>query len=254
MSKFLEIAIKAAKSAETIILNYYKQDIKISLKSDQTPVTIADRLAEEKIIEIIKSSFPGHSFLGEESGEQKGENEYTWIIDPIDGTKNYSRNIPLFGTQIALMQNGEIILGLSNMPAMNEMICAEKGKGAYLNSEILKVSIINKLEEAFLANGAICKFKENNLVDKFIALESKTRGHRGFGDCWMYHLLAQGKIDIATEARVDIWDIAAISLIITEAGGMITDLEGNKINKDTTSILASNPFLHAQILKFFVNQ
>jgi len=250
-SNFLSVAIDAANKAEKVIMKHYAGEITYAAKSDMSPVTIADTEAEKVIIETIKDSFPDHSFLGEESGDQESESEYQWIIDPIDGTKNYSRHIPLFATQIALLKNGEIILGVSNAPALKELIYAEKGKGAHFQEKNLIVSNIAELSDSYFCFGGLKYFNKHNHIDALLELVSKTLGHRGIGDFWCYHLLAQGKIDIMIEAETKIWDFAALKIIVEEAGGKVTDIHGNKITKDTTSIIATNRNLHDSVVEMF---
>lgn len=250
-SKFLLVAIEAVKKAEEIIMKYYSDDLTWQKKSDLSPVTIADTEAEKVIIETIKNSFPDHAFIGEESGNDNINSKYQWIIDPIDGTKNYTRKIPLFATQIALLEDGEIILGVSNAPAMNEMIFAEKGKGAFRQEKSIHVSNIQDLSDSYFCFGGIKYFKKHNYLDSLLKLTENTSGHRGIGDFWCYHLLAQGKIDIMVEAETKIWDFAALKIIVEEAGGKITDIQGNRITKDTTSIIATNKNLHDSVLEIF---
>jgi len=250
-SKFLLVAIEAAKKAEEVIMKYYSDDLTWRKKADQSPVTIADTEAERIIIETIKNSFPNHAFLGEESGNDNVTSKYQWIIDPIDGTKNYTRKIPLFATQIALLEDGEIILGVSTAPTMNELIFAEKGKGAFFQEKNIHVSNIQNLSDSYCCFGGIKYFKRRGYLDSLLKLSENTSGHRGIGDFWCYHLLAQGKIDIMIEAETKIWDFAALKIIIEEAGGKITDIKGNKITNATTSIIATNKNLHDSVLEIF---
>jgi len=250
-SKFLLVAIEAARKAEEIIMKYYSDDLPSQKKSDQSPVTIADTRAEKIIIKTIKNSYPDHAFFGEELGSDNVDSKYQWIIDPIDGTRNYARKIPLFATQIALLEDGEIIPGVSNAPAMNEMIFAEKGKGAYMQKKSIKVSNIQTLTDSYLCFGGIKYFNKHDQLKHFIKLVENTNGQRGIGDFWCYHLLAQGKIDIIIEAETKIWDIAALKIIVEEAGGKVTDINGHTITKDSTSIIATNKHLHNQVLKIF---
>lgn len=251
MPEFLEVAIEGARKAEKIIKKYYSQDVEAKLKTDLTFVTKADQEAEDIIKQIIKKYFPSHSILGEETGIENKKSEYIWIIDPLDGTKNFLRKIPFFGTQIALMKGDEIILGVSNAPIMKELIYAEKNKGAFLNREKISVSPIKSLNEAYMSYGSLNLFDKKSILEPLIKLDYNTRGHRGFGDCWSYHLLAQGKVDIMVEAETKIWDIAASSCIIEESGGKITDISGNKITLDTNSAIATNGFLHNEVLNYF---
>ncbi len=250
-SKFLEVAIQAVKNAESIIMEYYSGAVAWQQKSDLSPVTIADTEAERIIIETIKQAFPDHGFMGEESGESTTGSEYTWIIDPIDGTRNYVRRIPLFATQLALMYKGEIIVGVSNAPAMAELLFAEKGEGAFLQDRKISVSDIKNISDAYLSFGGLKHFKQSGYLDNLLKLSESADGHRGFGDAWMFHLLAQGKIDIIVEAKVKIWDIAALKIIIEEAGGKVTDIKGNPITKNSTSIVATNKYLHDAVLEVF---
>lgn len=247
-SKYLQVAIDAALQAQEVIMKHFAGEITYETKSDLSPVTIADKQAEEIIIKTIKESFPDHGFLGEESGEESNNSEYQWIIDPIDGTKNFSRHIPLFATQIALLKDGEIIIGVSNAPALNELIYAEKGFGAYINNNRLEVSDIKTLDKSYFCFGGLKYFQKYNLVDQLFNLVHKTLGHRGIGDFWCYHLLSQGKIDIMIEAESKIWDFAALKVIVEEAGGKVTDVQGNEINKNSTSVVATNLHLHEQVL------
>ncbi|MGD9129126.1 MAG: inositol monophosphatase [Candidatus Woesebacteria bacterium] len=251
-SKYLETAIKAAKEAEKIILKYYKKKNRISLKKDLSPVSIADQKAEEAIIKTIRAVFPEHNILGEEGGDRKKQSEFTWIIDPIDGTKSYLRHIPLFATEIALMKSEEIIVGVSNAPALKEFLYAEKGKGAFCNDKKILVSNIDKLFEAYFSFGGLKYFKRADLISQLVSLSKSNRGFRGIGEFWSYHLLAQGKIDVMIEAcGTKIWDFAALTLIVKEAGGKVTDINGNDINIKTDSIIATNGKLHQKIVDRF---
>lgn len=252
-SIYLQTALEAVKKAEGAIFHYYAGEVKHDIKEDKSPVTIADTEVEKIIKGIISKKFPSHGFLGEESEESQGEGEFNWIVDPIDGTKNFIRGIPLFATEIALMHKGEIILGVSNAPVLKELIYAEKGKGAYLNEEQIHVSSISSLENAYLSFGGLKYFEKISLTNNLLLLaQSVGGGTRSFGDFWAYHLLACGKIDIAIEAHVKIWDIAAMKVIVEEAGGMMTDIYGKPVDINTPSIIASNTKLHTQVNSYFL--
>lgn len=251
-SDFLNVALKAAKNAEDIITSYYTTDtISVELKDDHTPVTRADTEAEKAIRETIKQEFPDHGFLGEEYGTQTGTSPYTWIIDPIDATKNYIRKIPIFGTQIALMKDDELILGVSNAPLLNELLYAEKGKGAFLNGKPIQVSNVSKTSGAMICHGGLKWFVEKDLFTGIYNLINQTARSRGFGDFYMYHLLASGRADAVIEAAISIWDIAAITVIVREAGGKVTDSQGQTITKDTDTLIATNGVLHPKVLNYF---
>lgn len=251
-SQFLTVALEAVKNAEEIITSYYTGDaIKVELKDDETPVTRADTEAEKAIRETITQAFPDHGFLGEEYGTQEGTSPYLWIIDPIDATKNYIRKIPIFGTQIALMKDEELILGVSNAPLLNELLYAEVGKGAFLNDEPINVSNVAQPADAMICHGGIKWFVEKGTFPGIYNLINETARSRGFGDFYMYHLVASGRVDIVIEAAISIWDIAAITVIVREAGGTVTDIQGQAITKGTASLIATNGILHNTVLDCF---
>ena len=251
-SQFLTVALEAAKNAEEIITSYYTSDaMKVELKADETPVTLADTEAEKTIRETIKQVFPDHGFIGEEYGIEEGESPYLWIIDPIDATKNYIRKIPIFGTQIALMKGEELILGVSNAPLLNELLYAEAGDGAFLNGEPITVSSVTHPKDAMVCHGGLNWFVEKGTFPGIYNLITDAARTRGFGDFYMYHLVASGRVDAVVEAAISIWDIAAISVIVREAGGKVTDIRGQDITKDTESMVATNGILHDTVLDYF---
>jgi histidinol-phosphatase len=253
-SIFLETALHAAKRAEEVILHYYSSDMQVTYKLDESPVTIADKRAEQVIIETIREQFPTHSILGEETGADSRYSDYKWIIDPIDGTKNYIRQIPLFATLIALQKEGELVLGVSNAPALRELMYAEKGGGAFLNGQKVHVSSIDRLVDAYMGFTSVKSFERGNLLPEFLALTNHTQTSRSFTDFWKYHLLAQGKIDGCVDVGTNIWDVAAPSIIIQEAGGRVTDLEGNPLTTTSRSHVATNGLLHKAVLQHFSKQ
>jgi histidinol-phosphatase len=251
-STYLTVAIDAAKAAEDVIRKHYAPDISVTLKADESPVTIADQEAERAVMETIRRAFPDHGFLGEETGDASGNAEYTWIIDPIDGTRNFIRQVPLFGTLIALRKGGDIIVGVSNMPMLGELIYAEKGKGAYNKSgERLSVSARKTLKDAYLSYGGINQFIKKDLLQNLLDLIGETGRNRDFGDCWQYHLLAEGKIDVVVDPKVNIWDVAPAMIILQEAGGKITDMKGNVPRGTNFVAVATNGLVHEEALAHF---
>lgn len=252
-SKYLQVGLEAVRAAEKIILKYFNNlDSKdVETKEDGSPVTTADKKSEEIIKKIIATAFPDHGFIGEEYGETTTKSEYTWIIDPIDGTLNFSHEIPFFSTEIALFKGSELILGISNAPMIKKLIYAEKGKGAFLNETTkLKVSSISNLKDAYISVGSIKYFATKNRYNKLVEINNDCLGMKGFGDSWSFRFLAEGKLDAVIEAKIKIWDIAAVTLIIKEAGGTVTDLEGNDVTITSKSILASNGLLHNKLLNY----
>ncbi len=250
-SEFLKVAIEAAKKAEEVIMHYYSDSIRVTLKPDQSPVTVADVESEKVIIETIRAALPDHGFLGEESGNENVDSEYVWIIDPIDGTKNYTRQVPIFGTQIALAHRGELILGVSNAPALHELMYAEKGSGAFLGDKQVYVSKTENLSDAWASSGGLKYYLGIGKEEGVGKLIRQTYRQRIFGDFWQHTLIAQGKFDIACEAYVKIWDVAAVTVIVREAGGMVTDLNGKEIDFNTTSFISTNGLLHNAVVDLF---
>ncbi len=250
MTPFLQTAIEAAKAAQVVIQKYYAGDFEIEIKPDETPVTIADVETEKTIKKIILDAFPDHGFFGEETGKVNENAEYNWLIDPIDGTKSFVRRYPFFSTQIALMHKGELILGVSNSPEFNEMAYAEKGHGAWLNDERITVSEIDTIKQSTLSLGNIASIASKPEWQNVGNLVSSVNRIRGYGDFYHYHLLASGKIDLVLESDVNILDIAALAVIVREAGGIFTDLTGKELSLETQSVLASSSEqVHASVLK-----
>ena len=248
-SLFLQTALEAARAAQVVIEQYYLGQFEIELKPDHSPVTIADVETEKTIRQIILDVFPDHGFYGEETGKVNEGAEYNWLIDPIDGTKSFVRQYPFFSTQIALMQNGELIMGVSNAPVFGEMAWAEKGQGAFLNGESIQVSDIVDLAAATLSMGNIGTIAASAQWPNVGSLVQSVNRVRGYGDFYHYHLLASGKIDVVLESDVNILDIAALSVIVNEAGGIFTDLDGQAPGLDTTTVLAaSTQALHTTAL------
>ena len=252
-SDYLEIALKAVKEAEKVIVKYLKTDIKSDLKTDLSPVTIADREAEECIRQVILDAFPDHTFYGEEGEKISLEDHtgYTWIIDPIDGTKSYIRQNPLFATQLALLHDGEFIIGISNAPLLHETVYAEKGHGCFLNGKQIHVSNVESLQESYISYGSLKYFVNHDNLQPLLTVATQARWARGIGDFWSYHLLAEGKLDIMIEADTKLWDIAAMKVIIEEAGGVVCQLDGSAVDHKTTSFLATNTSLQQTILDIF---
>lgn len=248
MDTFLTSALTAAKAAAKEILHYYRGDFEIELKSDQTPVTVADRRAEEIIRGILLNDFPDHGFFGEEGGKEQEDAEYLWLVDPIDGTKSFVGGYGMFSTQIALMRHGQLILGVSSAPAAGEIAWATKGGGAQMDGTRMHVSNITSLKDASVSTGNLKTMAGSEQwarLGKILAVVNRTRG---YGDYYHYHRLANGQLDAVIESDVNILDIAALSVIVEEAGGVFTDLEGCPPGLNTTSVLAATPGLHPRLL------
>lgn len=248
-SDYLKVALAAADRAAAISRSYYAGNFTVTTKADMTPVTQADVECEHAIREVILSAFPAHGFYGEETGRTQEDAEFLWLVDPIDGTKGFVRQYPFFSTQIALMQNGEIILGVSSGTMMDELAWAERGQGAWLNGRRLQVSEIYDADRAAVSTGNLKTLAQ---TDGWLALGNIVKHAdriRGYGDFYHYHLLAAGKIEAVIESDVNILDIAALSIIVTEAGGVFTTLNGDKPDLEIRSVLAANPSLHEKFLQ-----
>lgn len=244
----LAVALAAAKRAADISRHYYAGNFSVTTKSDKTPVTQADVECEEAIRDTILGRYPDHGFFGEETGQSQLDADYLWLVDPIDGTKGFVREYPFFSTQIALMHDGELVLGVSSGTMMNELAWAEQGKGAWLNGDRIRVSKITDPESAAVSTGNLRSLAKSSGWQRLGDIVARADRIRGYGDFYHYHLLASGKIEAVIESDVNILDIAALAVIVTEAGGVFTDLDGNKPGLETRSVLAANPGLHATYL------
>jgi len=250
----MEKALEAAAAAADIQRHYYQGNVAVQTKTDQTPVTVADLESEKAIKEILSAEFPDDGFFGEESGKSDMNADYVWLVDPLDGTKSFVRGYPFFSVQIALMHADEIVLGVSNAPVFSEIATAEKGKGAFINDEAVHVSDISQFSDMSLSTGntrTLAKSVQQwSHLGKLISFVSRIRG---YGDFYHYHLLAAGKIDAVIESDVNVLDIAALSLLVNEAGGQFTDLSGDPVDMRTTSVLATNGVLHEPIMKMLTS-
>lgn len=239
-SIYLETALAAARAAETVVRKYWQQNVDVTIKADASPVTVADVETEEAIKAVILKQFPEHGFYGEETGKTRPDAEYTWLVDPIDGTKSFVREYPFFSTQIALMRGDELILGVSSAPVFGEYAYAEQGGGAFWMDKEAKVSRIDTVAAATLSVGNLKTLAANPTGWAGLAsMVREVNRTRGYGDFYHYHLLARGAIDLVIESDVNILDIAALSVIVKEAGGVFTDLAGKPIGLDTTTVCAA---------------
>jgi histidinol-phosphatase len=243
-SRELRTALEAARAADAVITPLYRANVPVEMKFDRSPVTEADTRAEHVIRDILLKDFPDYGFYGEEGGRSALDAENVWLVDPLDGTKSFVRDTPFFSTQIALMRRGEIVVGVSSAGVYGELAWAERGRGAFLNGEKLRVSGKARLDEAILSSGNIRTLAAGPHWASYGELLQKVDRVRGYGDFLHYHLLARGALDLVIESDVNILDIAALSVIVTEAGGRFTDFAGRPPGLATTTVLASNHLLH----------
>jgi histidinol-phosphatase len=243
----LAAAVEAARAAGEIALGYFRGGVQVSLKPDRTPVTQADREAEQAIVRILERAFPDWGFLGEEFGE-RGPRAVRWIIDPIDGTKNFVRGIPLWAVLIALEERGEVTTGVVLNPVSGELYTARKGQGAFLDGRPLRVSACDDMKAATLLHSGLGLLREAGHWEGFVRLVDACDRTRGFGDYAGYGLLAEGKAELYLEADLKPWDIAPVKILVEEAGGKLTDLSGRSTIYER-SVLASNGRLHGEALR-----
>jgi histidinol-phosphatase len=248
-SPYLTAALEAAEAASEVIRRLYRRNIEITVKADKSPVTEADVEAERAIRRLLEARFPDHGFFGEETGSRGMGADYVWLVDPIDGTKSFVREYPMFSTQIALLCEGELVLGVSSAPVYGELVWAERGKGAWLGGERLAVSDVASIAGATLSSGNLRSLARSPAWSRYGALVGSLNRIRGYGDFLHYHLLAGGKIDAVIESDVNILDIAALVVVVEEAGGRFTDLSGRSVGFDTTTVLATNGPLHGLLLE-----
>ena len=253
LNRALAVAQRAADAAAAIVKpRYAAQDFSITTKDDLTPVTEADRDAETAIRAILLDAYPEHAIFGEEAG-RTGESEFLWLVDPIDGTKSFIRGYPFFSTQIALMIEGEIVVGVSDACAFGERAWAVRGGGAFLNGKAIRVSDAGVFDHrvAISTGNSKSLAADPTRWQALSKLIQRVGRVRGYGDFVHYHLLARGAIDLVVESDVNILDIAALSLIVEEAGGVLTQLDGSAVDLEVRSVLAGPAALHAQALKLF---
>ncbi len=243
MDRTLDVMTEAARAAGEIGLKYFRRGVEVTLKADRSPVTQADREAEQIIVEILGRAFPEHGFLGEELGA-RGSKEVRWIVDPIDGTRNFVRGIPIWAVLIALEERGEITAGVILNPVSGELWTARKGGGAFLGGERLRVSQVSSLDKATLIHASLNLIRRSGHWDSFTRLLDATDRQRGFGDFMCYTVVAEGKAEITVEAPdLKPWDLAPVKLLVEEAGGRFTDFAGIPSIYSGTA-LASNGRLH----------
>ena len=238
----MDAAIDAAREAGRIALGYYRGGFEITIKPDQTPVTQADREAEQVIVGILERATPDVGFLGEEFGA-KGPQERRWIIDPIDGTRNFVRRIPIWAVLIGLEEDGEITAGVIHNPVTDEMYSAYRGGGAYANGERIHVSQTADLGKATFLHAGLGLVRKAGWWPGFERLIDGSLSQRGPGDYLGYALVASGRGEIYAELDLKPWDLAPCKIVVEEAGGRFTDFEGRPTIY-SGSALATNGLLH----------
>ena len=222
----LEFALDAAWQAGRLTLGYYQTRPDVERKADNTPVTIADRQAEQKLRELIERYWPDHGIIGEEYGTKPGDSPYTWVLDPIDGTKAFVSGVPFYSNLLALTDGEEALIGVINLPALNETVYAVRGDGCYWNGRRCHVSTVDHIEDAVLLFSDVDSFAEHGRADAWQRLVDATYIQRTWGDAYGYALVATGRAEVMVDPVMCLWDIAPLQVIVEEAGGTLTDWEG----------------------------
>ncbi|HEX8861328.1 MAG TPA: histidinol-phosphatase [Actinomycetes bacterium] len=245
----LQLALELADLADAVTLERFRaSDLVVETKPDLTPVSEADRAVEQLLRKRIAEERPAHAVLGEEFGVGDGPAATTrWIVDPIDGTKNYVRGIPVYATLIALERDGALSVGVASAPALGRRWWAARGAGAFADGAPLHVSRVAKLEDAQLGHSSVSSWADHGLTERFLELERRCWRGRGFGDFWTHMMVAEGACDVAAEPEVSLWDVAAVQVIVEEAGGRFTSLAGLP-RADGGSAVSSNGLLHDEVL------
>jgi len=250
----LALALRLADVADAITLDRFRAaDLRVTRKPDRTPVTDADTATEDALRAVIDSERPGDAVLGEERGGDLPDSGRGWVLDPIDGTKNYSRGVPAWATLIGLTVHGRAVVGIASAPALGRRWWGAHGLGAWTSENggpprRITVSGVADLADAYLSTTDFRTFSENGDLPRWLALADACWETRAFGDFWQYCLVAEGVIDVAVDRAAGVWDLAALVPILDEAGGRLTDLDGVATH-DGGNALASNGHLHHAALE-----
>ena len=254
MDAIVSAAIEAAKAGGEIAQHYFRTNLSVETKADRTPVTRADRESEACITRLLSQRFPDHGFLGEELGERPGRGDARWIIDPIDGTKNFIRGIPFFAVLVALEEAGQITAGVMYAPALGELLYARHGQGAFVQGQAasasdrrVRVSDVEHLDRSMLIHGGLNDLKSRSCWPAFLSLVDGTARQRGFGDALGHSLVIGGQAEVALEPEIKPWDVAPTKILVTEAGGRYSDFSGSPSIYSGTAVV-SNGRVHDAVI------
>ncbi|MCC2334757.1 histidinol-phosphatase [Cellulomonas wangsupingiae] len=249
----LRLAHVVADTVDSLTMSRFKaQDLKVETKPDLTPVTDADRAAEDLVRSQLGRARPRDAVHGEERSDT-GHGPRRWIVDPIDGTKNFVRGVPVWATLLALMDGDEVVLGVVSAPALGRRWWAAKGTGAWTGKSLaaasrLRVSNVERLEDASLSYSDLREWEEHGRFDQFLDLQRRAWRTRAYGDFWSYVLVAEGAVDVAAEPELELYDMAALVPVVTEAGGRFTSLRGVD-GPHGGSAVVTNGHLHDEVLE-----
>ncbi len=223
---FLDFAINAAWQAGQLTLAHFQTGVSVDWKQDASPVTVADRRAEELLRRLIEHQFPDHAIVGEEFGESDRDSTHRWIIDPIDGTQSYIRGVPLYGVLIGLEISGEVVVGVVHFPALGEMVAAGRGEGCRWNGRPVHVSSVSNLTDALVLFTDCRGFGRPGQPEVWQKLQATSQIVRGWGDCYGHCMVATGRAEVMLDPSMHVWDCAPLLPILEEAGGTFTDWTG----------------------------
>lgn len=250
----LRLAHVLADAADDLTTRRFRAlDLRVETKPDLTPVSDADRAVEEQIRGTLKRARPRDAVIGEEFGKS-GYSQRVWVIDPIDATKNFVRGVPAWATLIALVEDGEVVVGLVSAPALGKRWWAAKGGGAWTGRSLakaqrLQVSQVSALADASFSYSSLSGWEERGSLDGFLDLSRQVWRTRAFGDFWSHMMVAEGAVEFSAEPEVSLWDIAPLKVIVEEAGGVFTSLSG-EATADGGSVVCSNGLLHEEVLGY----
>ncbi len=248
LQELLDFSTHAAWQAGRITLRHFQTGVQVDKKSDNSPVTAADLAAERKITELIQNRFPDDAIVGEEFGDRPGRTGRCWIIDPIDGTKSFVHGVPLYGVMICVEIDGIPSVGVVNLPAVNEMVCAARGSGCTWNGRPARVSTVSRLEDALMCATDFESFAEHRKDGAYRNLARKVAYCRGWGDCYGHILVATGRAEIMLDPIMAVWDCAALQPILEEAGGTFTDWRGKSTIRGEEAI-STNRVLFDEVMR-----
>jgi myo-inositol-1(or 4)-monophosphatase len=253
MPSYLETSVEIAREAGALLSKYFERRVTFELKGEHDLVTEADRASENLVVERLRSHFPSHSIVAEEGGNHTGSSEYCWYVDPLDGTTNFAHGFPMYNVTMALEQAGELIAGVIFDPEKNELFTAERGSGAYLNNRRIRVSKVSQIENTLVATGFPSQKRHQNVnVHFYYQLAMVTHGVRRAGSAALdLAYVASGRLDGFWEFGLKPWDMAAGILLITEAGGKCSDMQGGPVSLSGPHLLTDNGLVHQQILDLF---
>jgi histidinol-phosphatase len=252
----LTFALELADAADEISMKYFTRDPETSVKKDGSLVTVADRQIESMIRRRVREQFPSHAILGEETGLEGDAKAPMWVVDPIDGTNNYASGIPIFGTLIGLRVDGRTEVGVASAPALGERYDSATGDGARMNGQPIRVSKVDSMADAVVCIGSYRRMRKRGYQEQLVRIFDDCRRDRGFGDFWGYMLVAKGAAEVMLEPNLNIWDIVALEVIVSEAGGRASTFTGDPYPESRItdyksadgSFMASNGLLHEELV------